>query len=451
MLIAAFTEGAVPFASLTVESDKIDRHFRAIGISRVATVAARPTREIVDRALNEALGRDEELFARLRAARRELAGIRRDVVAMLARSGTRRRPASPAGRPASTRPVVYHLGRAGEVAGGMTQVLNSYLTAPFARVDVDVVLSRGDPGDVGAGVRGFVTTAWALWRMPRSAPIAVVAHLSTGGSFLREGACCASPPGAGSARSPTSTAAPSRRSRPAAEVPCGACSLAPTSLISLSDEITTVCRTMVAPARVVLVPNAVAPGRPRLASDTVVFGGAVGHRKGVDVLLDAWAALQQPRWNLVIAGPGADDAMVRDAPAGVTLAALPHSELMHLLDGARIAVLPSRGEALPMFVLEAMARDVCVVASDVGGIPEVLADGCGLVVPAGDVDALRDALERATADERLRERIARAARARFEATYSTEAVFPRLEAVWMSVMRNAPDPVASDDESVGRR
>ena len=52
VLIAAFTEGAVPFASLTVESDKIDRHFRAIGISGVATVATHPTREIVDRALH---------------------------------------------------------------------------------------------------------------------------------------------------------------------------------------------------------------------------------------------------------------------------------------------------------------------------------------------------------------------------------------------------------------
>ena len=334
----------------------------------------------------------------------------------------------------------------------MTQVLNSYLTAPFARVDVKVLTSRGDPGDVGAGVRGFVTTAWALWRMPRSAPIAVVAHLSTGGSFLREGALLrlAARRGLGTvAHIHGSTfAAFAARRRGAVRRVLSRADL----VISLSDEITTVCRTMVAPARVVLVPNAVAPGRPRLASDTVVFGGAVGHRKGVDVLLDAWAALQPPRWNLVIAGPGADDAMVRDAPAGVTFAgALPHSELMHLLDGARIAVLPSRGEALPMFVLEAMARDVCVVASDVGGIPEVLADGCGLVVPAGDVDALRDALERATADERLRERIARAARARFEATYSTEAVFPRLEAVWMSVMRNAPDPAASDDESVGRR
>lgn len=428
VLITAFTEGAVPVGALTVDSDKIDRHFRAAGIEGSSIVTTgMSARELAD-ALSRASDREAELFARLRSARVELAAVRDDVQRTIGAAGTRRSPLPPA------RPVVYHLGRAGQIAGGMTQVINSYLSARFPRVDVRVLTSRGDPRDPLASVTGFVHAARAIRRMPRENTV-VVAHVSIGGSFLREGALLVL-----AARRGLATIAHIHGST------FGAFAAAHPRLvrrvlrhadlvISLSDEISAIAGGIVGSERVRLVPNAVAPGHPQAPTETVVFGGVVGRRKGVDVLLDAWAGLDHPDWSLVIAGPVAEPELAASAPSGVTFTGpLPHDELMALLDSSRIAVLPSRGEALPMFIVEAMARENCVIATSVGGIPAVLSDGAGIIVPPGDAAALRDALDRAISDASFREQTADVAHERFTQTYSTDVVFPRLEEVWLSVL-----------------
>jgi glycosyltransferase involved in cell wall biosynthesis len=74
-----------------------------------------------------------------------------------------------------------------------------------------------------------------------------------------------------------------------------------------------------------------------------------------------------------------------------------------------------------MAALEAMAAGVPVVASAVGSLPEVLGDGAGLLIPAGDVAALRVALESLSAAE-AREPLARAARRRVESRYGAAAM-----------------------------
>jgi len=57
-----------------------------------------------------------------------------------------------------------------------------------------------------------------------------------------------------------------------------------------------------------------------------------------------------------------------------------------------VFVLPSRSEGLPHSIVEAMARGLPIVGSEIGGIPELLAGGGGVVVPPGDPDALAQAL-----------------------------------------------------------
>ena len=333
------------------------------------------------------------------------------------------------------RAVVHHVGRSGDVPGGMTQVVNAYLAWPFERCDVEVVQSRGAPGDHVAGVLGLARALRAVGRIARTpGRHVVVVHLSERGSFLREGvvlryAHLRGVPVVAHLHGADFADFAAARPRLVGDVLRAA-----DHVITLSLESTHVASRFVDEDRVTLVPNAVPPGEPVPKRRTVVFGGVVGHRKGIDVLQQAWRQAGPPAgWQLVVAGPVPDPSLVdTGTPQSVFAGPLPHADLMALLDAAAVAVLPSRDEALPMFVLEAMARDACVVATDVGGIAAVLDDGCGVVVPPSDVDALADALRQVTQDDDAREAMVARARTRFAATYAAPAVYPRVEDLWLA-------------------
>jgi glycosyltransferase involved in cell wall biosynthesis len=180
-------------------------------------------------------------------------------------------------------------------------------------------------------------------------------------------------------------------------------------------------------------------GTPRPKEQLVVFGGSISHRKGVDVLTAAWQALRDQRpddgWTLVLAGPTVDPEVV---PTGLDdaefVGPLGHDALMALLERSSVAVLPSRNEAMPMFLLEAMARGNCIVSTRVGGIPSVLDSGSGVLVNPGDAAMLQAALEKVTTDAAFRNDVARRAEDVFAARYSAAAVFPQLERVWKSAL-----------------
>ena len=98
----------------------------------------------------------------------------------------------------------------------------------------------------------------------------------------------------------------------------------------------------------------------------------------MDILLEAWDELgdecRSDPWRLVIAGPCVEDPQLKSNGNVDFLGAVEHSRVLDLLGKASIAMLPSRAEALPMFVLEAMAAGCAVVATDVGGIQQLLGD-----------------------------------------------------------------------------
>jgi glycosyltransferase involved in cell wall biosynthesis len=154
------------------------------------------------------------------------------------------------------------------------------------------------------------------------------------------------------------------------------------------------------------VPDAVAePDEP----PHVLYAGRLSEEKGVLELVEAAEGLP-----LVVAGDGP----LRDRVPGA-LGFVPHDELLRLYERAAVVVCPSRREGFGVVCAEAMAHGRPVVASAVGGLRDLVVDGeTGLLVPAGDVAALRAALERLLGDAALRARLGEAGRARARASLS---------------------------------
>ncbi len=179
-----------------------------------------------------------------------------------------------------------------------------------------------------------------------------------------------------------------------------------------------------AASRVAILPNATRPPEPaRLAAaapreDVVIlFLGRLGARKGVPQLIEALAGLDPGHWRCIIAGDGDVEgtrAEIARRGLGDRVSApgwVGPSEVESLLGEADILVLPSFDENLPMSVIEAMAHGLAVVATPVGAVEDIVADGqTGLLVPPGDTEALRQALKRLVADPALRRRLGEAAR-----------------------------------------
>ena len=81
------------------------------------------------------------------------------------------------------------------------------------------------------------------------------------------------------------------------------------------------------------------------------------------------------------------------------LGSVPHDQINQWMNAADFVCLPSHSEGVPNVVLEAMRCGIPVIASDVGGIPEVLDPRCGVLVPAREIEAIADGIERARNSE----------------------------------------------------
>jgi glycosyltransferase involved in cell wall biosynthesis len=105
-----------------------------------------------------------------------------------------------------------------------------------------------------------------------------------------------------------------------------------------------------------------------------------------------------------------------------------NAEILEWFEAGRVDIvaLPSEWEGVPVSLIEALAYKVPAVASEVGGVPELIGDGCGLLVPAGDSVALADGIRRLLHSPQLREQVSRAGRARVEREFAVEEVVARL-------------------------
>lgn len=135
----------------------------------------------------------------------------------------------------------------------------------------------------------------------------------------------------------------------------------------------------------------------------VLYAGRLSAEKGVRELVAAADGMP-----LVVAGDGP----LRDEVPGA-LGFVPHDELERLYARAAVVACPSRREGFGVVCAEAMAYGRPVVAGDVGGLRDLVRhEETGLLVPPGDVGALRAALQRLLADPDLRKRFGAAGRAR---------------------------------------
>jgi sugar transferase (PEP-CTERM/EpsH1 system associated) len=148
------------------------------------------------------------------------------------------------------------------------------------------------------------------------------------------------------------------------------------------------------------------------------------------LLIDAFARVhaQKPRLKLTIVGDGPLMQAVREQVSALGLQNaiwLPgaRADIQALLHTFSLFVLPSLAEGTPVSMLEAMACGLPVLASRVGGIPEVVDDGVqGLLVPACDIDALAAAMEHYASDASLRAAHGRQGRVRVEERFSMRAM-----------------------------
>ncbi|HEY8518630.1 MAG TPA: glycosyltransferase family 4 protein [Gammaproteobacteria bacterium] len=154
----------------------------------------------------------------------------------------------------------------------------------------------------------------------------------------------------------------------------------------------------------------------------VLYLGRLSAEKGIETLLEAHEGIAD-RVPLRIAGTGPLEAPLRARyPRAQFLGHLSGAAIDEAIRGAALIAVPSRWyENCPISVLEAMAHGKPVVASAIGGIPElVVHEETGLLFPPGDGRALADCLMRLMADASLRRRFGRAGRARVERRFSLE-------------------------------
>jgi starch synthase len=188
----------------------------------------------------------------------------------------------------------------------------------------------------------------------------------------------------------------------------------------------------------VLERHGVEPGRP-----SVVFVGRITRQKGLPVLLKAGQQLG-PAAQLVLCAGQPDTpelaAEVTELVAGLRATRsgviwlpqmLPKREVIQLLSHATVFACPSLYEPLGIVNLEAMACGTAVVASRVGGIPEVVSDGeTGILVPPADPAALACALSSLLADAGRAAAMGRLGRERAIADFGWPAVAAQTAALY---------------------
>jgi glycosyltransferase involved in cell wall biosynthesis len=207
-------------------------------------------------------------------------------------------------------------------------------------------------------------------------------------------------------------------------------------------------------AHLALMPPAPLPPElpARCAAPVVLCFGLLRPYKGLDVLLDAWAAVGGAElW--IVGRPRFDVARLR-AQAGPSVRWVPRfvsdGELAACFRRADVVVAPYREAEQSGVVATALAFGAPLLLSDVGGFAEVAAAGAARPVPPGDAAALAAGLAELIADGAERERLSRAARALADGDWSWEAVARRTRALYEELVSSPAGRAAKRWRATGR-
>lgn len=204
-------------------------------------------------------------------------------------------------------------------------------------------------------------------------------------------------------------------------------------------------RELIAPrAPIVVVPHGIDPGEPTPVPErpSLLFFGRHSHYKGLDVLLDAMAEVwrQIPEATLTIAGEGdvgSHPALV-DRRVDLRREHVPEAEVPGLIEAARCVVLPYRQASQSGVGSLAKAHGRPLVASAVGALPELLADGSGLLVAPEDPPGLAAALLEVLGKDETAARLGAAGAAAAASQGSWDAVAERTLAAYDEHLAAAP-------------
>ena len=169
---------------------------------------------------------------------------------------------------------------------------------------------------------------------------------------------------------------------------------------------------------------------------TLGFVGGLHDYKGVFDLADAMADCAADAALLVAGdGPAREELAARLGDRATVLGAVPYEDIPAVYHAMDAFVLPSHTEGLPRVVLEAQATATPVVATRVGGVPEVIDDGeTGLLVDPHDPAGLADAIDRLCEQPALQTELGEAGRAAVEQSYAWDALYDRYERFLESVV-----------------
>jgi glycosyltransferase involved in cell wall biosynthesis len=191
-------------------------------------------------------------------------------------------------------------------------------------------------------------------------------------------------------------------------------------------------------AKLFVLPNGISTRVPPAGKrDGVVYVGRLTKSKNVSALIDAMRRCPGERLTVVGDGPERQhlEKAARGAPNVVFRGLVDQGGVQEILSRAKLLVLPSRQEGQPNVIMEAMSFGVPVIATRVGGIPDLISHGkSGWLVKPDDVGGLADAIRTLASDAPLRERLA--ANASLEVQkYAWPVVVDALERQLLKVVR----------------
>lgn len=213
------------------------------------------------------------------------------------------------------------------------------------------------------------------------------------------------------------------------------------TVIAIDNKTFTALKRHIPSASFSLLPNPInLKALPEIADERekrIVFIGWVVPEKGVSELVSAWNTVgkEYPDYELTVIGQARPD-YLKELKELATIdnitftGELPHNEAMEILAKSSIFVLPSYTEGCPYSVIEAMALKNTVIATNVGAIPEMLNNDCGIAIEPKSTAEVAEALRNALSDKDSAENLAENACTKAWANYSAEVIYSKYKEIW---------------------